>query len=52
MVLVKQILDWAKELPGVASARVEITVEATDLWDKARELFGSPADLLSLKFPN
>jgi DNA-binding Lrp family transcriptional regulator len=52
MVLVKQILDWAKELPGVARARVEITIEAIDLWDNARELFGSPADLLSLKFPN
>jgi DNA-binding Lrp family transcriptional regulator len=52
MVLVKQILDWAKEQPGVASARVEITVEAIDLWDKVRELFSTPADLLSLKVPN
>lgn len=52
MVLVKQILDWAKEQPGVASARVEITIEAIDLWDKASELFNSPTSLLSLRVPS
>jgi hypothetical protein len=48
----KQILDWTKEQPGVASARVEITVEAIDLWDKASELFSTPSELLSLNAPS
>jgi len=42
MVFVKPTLDWAKQQPGVASARVEITVEAIDLWDNASELFSKP----------
>ena len=52
MALAKQILDWAKEQPGVARARVEVTVEVIDLWDKASDLFIAPTSPLSPKIPS
>ncbi len=36
---VQRFLEWAKHQPGVAIARIEVIVDAIDLWDKASELF-------------
>jgi DNA-binding Lrp family transcriptional regulator len=43
MTLVKPYLEWAKEQPGVASARMDIVVESINLWDHVAEMFAQPS---------
>ena len=39
MASVKAYLDWARQRPGIASARAEIVVESLNFWDKAKGFF-------------
>jgi DNA-binding Lrp family transcriptional regulator len=39
MASVKAYLDWARQQPGVASARAEIVVESLNLWDNVKGFF-------------
>ncbi len=42
MRLVENALSWAKQQPGVGSARMEVVVDTIDLWDNASDLFKRP----------
>jgi DNA-binding Lrp family transcriptional regulator len=46
MTSVKPYLEWAKQQPGVASARIDIVVESIDLSDQVKQMFARPGKVV------